>query len=73
MSAMDAATLDLLSKACATIGAGLLLWPLIRKLRGLETPEEAQARARLRSREWWAGFALVCLALLFQRLALQGS
>jgi hypothetical protein len=70
---MDPAAFDLLSKASATLGAGLLLWPLIRKLRGLETPEEAEARSKLRSREWWAGFVLVCLALLFQRLAMQGA
>lgn len=71
MSQMDAATLDILAKACATIGAGLLVWPVIQRLRGLETPEEAARRARLRSRPWWAGFVLICLALLFQRLAAQ--
>lgn len=64
-------TYDLLSKACATIGAGLLVWPIIQRFRGMETPEAAQERAKLKSKSWWAGFVLVCLALMFQRLAAQ--
>lgn len=65
--------LDLLAKACATIGAGLLVWPVIQRLRGLETPEQTEQRAKLKSRSWWAGFVLVCFALLLQRLAMQQS
>ena len=62
---------DLLSKICATVGFGLFLWPLVQRLRGLDTPEKAKERSQLKSREWWLGFVLICLALLFQRLASQ--
>ncbi len=62
---------DLVAKAAAAIGAGLLLWPLINRMRGLDTPEEQEKRAKLRSPNWWAGFVLICVALLFQRLAAQ--
>jgi hypothetical protein len=34
--------LDLLAKICATIGFGLFLWPVIQRLRGLDTPEKAK-------------------------------
>jgi hypothetical protein len=68
---LSAATLDLLSKAAATVGFGLFLWPMIKRLRGLDTDEDAKRRAQLRSGPWWIGFALICLALLFQRLAAQ--
>jgi hypothetical protein len=63
--------LDLLSKICATIGFGLFLWPMVQRLRGLDTEAKAKERAQLKSREWWVGFVLICLALLFQRLAAQ--
>jgi hypothetical protein len=66
---IDAATFDFLAKASATIGFGLFLWPMIQRLRGLDTDEAAKKRAQLRSGPWWIGFALICLALLFQRLA----
>jgi hypothetical protein len=64
-------SLDLLAKICATIGFGLFLWPVIQRLRGLDTPQKAMERSQLKSREWWLGFVLICLALLFQRLASQ--
>jgi hypothetical protein len=70
---LSAATLDFLSKACATVGFGLFLWPMIQRLRGLDTEEAAKRRAQLRSGPWWIGFALICLALLFQRLAAQAT
>lgn len=63
--------LDLLAKACATIGFGLFILPVITRLRGRETPEQKRERAQLKSRSWWVGFVLICLALLFQRLAAQ--
>jgi hypothetical protein len=63
--------LDLLAKICATIGFGLFLWPVIQRLRGLDTPEKAKERSQLKSRAWWLGFVLICLAMLFQRLAAQ--
>jgi hypothetical protein len=62
---------DLLAKICATIGFGLFLWPMVQRLRGLDTPEKAKERSQLKSREWWLGFVLICLALLFQRLGAQ--
>ena len=62
---------ELLAKICATIGFGLFLWPMILRVRGLDTPEKAKERSQLKSREWWLGFVLICLALLFQRLAAQ--
>jgi hypothetical protein len=65
--------LDLLAKAFATLGFGFFLWPYIQRLRGLDTPQAARDRARLRSRTWWIGFVLICLALLFQRLSAQGA
>jgi hypothetical protein len=68
---VDANTLDFLSKVAATIGFGLFLWPMIQRLRGLDTDEAARRRAQLRSGPWWIGFFLICLALLFQRLAAQ--
>lgn len=63
--------LDLLAKICATFGFGLFLWPMIQRVRGLDTPQKAKERSQLKSREWWLGFVLICLALLFQRLAAQ--
>ena len=63
--------LDLLAKISATLGFGFFLWPLIQRIRGLDTPEKEKERAQLKSREWWLGFVLICLALLFQRLAAQ--
>jgi hypothetical protein len=68
---VDASTLDFLSKVCATIGFGLFLWPMIQRLRGLDSDDAARRRAQLRSGPWWIGFFLICLALLFQRLAAQ--
>ncbi len=63
--------LDLLAKFCATLGFGLFLWPIIQRVRGLDTEQAAKERSQLRSRQWWIGFVLICLALLFQRLASQ--
>ncbi len=63
--------LDLLAKICATLGFGLFLWPMIQRIRGLDTDQAAKERAQLKSRSWWLGFVLICLALLFQRLAAQ--
>ncbi|MCO4055565.1 MAG: hypothetical protein HEQ16_16265 [Bosea sp.] len=63
--------LDLAAKVLATLGFGLFLWPMIQRVRGLDTPRKAKERSQLRSREWWLGFVLICLALLFQRLAAQ--
>lgn len=63
--------LDLIAKFFATLGFGLFLWPVIQRLRGLDTPEKAKERSQLKSRQWWIGFVLICLALLFQRLAAQ--
>jgi hypothetical protein len=68
---LDAATFDFLAKACATVGFGLFAWPMIQRLRGLDTDDSAKRRAQLRSGPWWIGFFLICLALLFQRLAAQ--
>ncbi len=70
---VDPSTLDFLSKIAATIGFGLFLWPMIQRLRGLDSDEDARRRAQLRSGSWWIGFFLICLALLFQRLAAQGA
>jgi hypothetical protein len=66
-----ALSFDLAAKICAIIGFGLFLWPMIQRLRGLDTPEKAKERSQLKSREWWLGFVMICLALLFQRLAAQ--
>jgi hypothetical protein len=63
--------LDLAAKIFATIGFGLFLWPMVQRVRGLDTPQKAKERSQLKSREWWLGFVLICLALLFQRLAAQ--
>jgi hypothetical protein len=43
----------------------------VQRVRGLDTPQKAKERSQLKSREWWLGFVLICLALLFQRLAAQ--
>jgi hypothetical protein len=68
---IDAATLETLAKISATIGFGLFAWPMVQRIRGLDTDEAAKKRAQLRSGPWWIGFFLICLALLFQRLAAQ--
>jgi hypothetical protein len=63
--------LDLLAKACAVAGMGLWLWPMVQRLRGHAPAGTAGAWAQIRSPLWWCGFVLICLALLFQRLAAQ--
>jgi len=65
--------LDLLSKALALAGFGLLLWPSIQRLRGAAPGAPGTSWARIKSPLWWAGLVLVCVALMLQRLAHQGG
>ena len=62
---------DLLAMVLATAGFGMFLWPVIQRLRGLDTAKAQADRVKLRSRGWWLGFVLICLALMAQRLATQ--
>ncbi|MGL5363016.1 MAG: hypothetical protein ACRDBH_09060 [Bosea sp. (in: a-proteobacteria)] len=51
----------------AFAGLACFLWPVIQRLRGIETTESPESRAGLRSPLWWAGFVLTALALYVQR------
>jgi hypothetical protein len=66
---MDAETLHSLSMIMATIGIGLLAWPMIMRMRRMEEPGSAQERWNLRSKAWIAGFVLTVGAIFVQRMA----
>ena len=64
---MSTQALQTLSFVCAVAGFACFLWPLVKRWRGLDTPEERAAGARLRSKTWWAGLGLTVVAMLLQR------
>ena len=66
---MDAETLHSLSMILATIGIGLLAWPMLMRLRRMEEPGSAQERRNMRSKAWIAGFVLTVAAIFLQRMA----
>jgi hypothetical protein len=64
-------SLDLVAKLCAAAGLGLMLWPVLERLRGSAPAEPASSWIQVNSPRWWAGLVLICLALVFQRLVAQ--
>lgn len=51
----------------ALAGLACFLWPVIQRVRGIESSESPESRAGLRSPLWWVGFVLTALALYVQR------
>jgi hypothetical protein len=70
---MDAETLHSLSMIMATIGIGLLAWPMIMRMRRMEQPGPADEFMKMRSKAWIAGFVLTVGAIFLQRMATGGG
>jgi hypothetical protein len=62
---MDTRTLAMI---LAGVGMVCFLIPVLQRLRGITPDETLEEKYKLRSKLWWAGFILTCIAVFMLRL-----